>query len=267
MSAAAIAPYSVDAYNMSWDSENKIHDDAVAKRFGFSGGLVPGVDVYGYMTHQAVARWGRAWLAHGTANCRFNKPVYDGKIATIIASEAADGLDIRVESEDVICATGGAALPPPLTPPSLDGLVAVDVRPTRHPASRESLVEGTWLGITPYRVTPEYAAQYLKDLRETNSLYANEGLVHPGVILRACNWALSHNVTLGPWIHVGSQVQNFAVAHIGDTLTIRSRIVRNYEHKGHLFVDLDVIVLTRDTKPVARVAHTAIYRPRQVTES
>ena len=75
MSATAIAPYSVDAYNMSWDSENKIHDDAVAKRFGFSGGLVPGVDVYGYMTHQAIARWGRAWLAQGSGNCRFLKPV------------------------------------------------------------------------------------------------------------------------------------------------------------------------------------------------
>ena len=94
MSAAAIAPYSVDAYNMSWDSENKIHDDAVAKRFGFSGGLVPGVDVYGYMTHQAVGRWSRAWLAHGTADCRFIKPVYDGKIATVTAAETADGLDI-----------------------------------------------------------------------------------------------------------------------------------------------------------------------------
>ena len=138
MSAAAIAPYSVDAYNMSWDSENKIHDDAVAKRFGFSGGLVPGVDVYGYMTHQAVARWGNAWLTHGTANCRFIKPVYDGKIATVIASETADGLDIQVESEGVLCATGSAALPPPVAPPALIGFTAVDVRATRPPASPAS---------------------------------------------------------------------------------------------------------------------------------
>jgi hypothetical protein len=90
--------------------------------------------------------------------------------------------------------------------------------------------------------------------------------VHPGVILRSCYWALSHNVVLGPWIHVGSKVQNFAAARVGDTLTARARIERNYEHKGHLFVDLDVMVLTRDTIPVARVAHTAIYLPRQVAE-
>jgi hypothetical protein len=79
MTAAPLAPYSVSAYNTAHDSENKIHDDATARRFGFGGGLVPGVDVYGYMTHMPVARWGRAWLERGTAECRFFKPVYDGE--------------------------------------------------------------------------------------------------------------------------------------------------------------------------------------------
>ena len=52
----------------------------------FSGGLVPGVDVYGYMTHQPVARWGRAWLERGIGECRLLKPVYDGEIAFVDAS-------------------------------------------------------------------------------------------------------------------------------------------------------------------------------------
>ena len=55
-----IAPYRVQAYNTAKQSENKMHDDTVAKRFGFSGGLVPGVDVMAYMMHQPVAKWGRA---------------------------------------------------------------------------------------------------------------------------------------------------------------------------------------------------------------
>lgn len=266
MSATAIAPYSVDAYNMSWDSENKIHDDAVAKRFGFSGGLVPGVDVYGYMTHQAIARWGRAWLAQGSGNCRFLKPVYDGKLATVLAADVPDGLEIEVRSEGVLCATGEAGLPPPVSPPALDGFPATPVRPSRPPASQETLAEGTWLGIAPFLVSAEYSAKYLLDLREANPLYAEEGLVHPGIILRACNWAVSHNVVLGPWIHVGSKIQNFAAARVGDTLSVRARIERNYEHKGHRFVELDVLVLVGDTRPVARVAHTAIYLPRQIAE-
>ena len=78
-----LAPYLVHAFNTAKESENKIHDDSVAARFGFTGGLVPGVDVYAYMTHQAVAKWGRAWLEHGTAECRFGKPVYDGEIAEL----------------------------------------------------------------------------------------------------------------------------------------------------------------------------------------
>ena len=35
--------HSVQAYNLSASSENKIHDDSVAKKFGFKAGLVPGV--------------------------------------------------------------------------------------------------------------------------------------------------------------------------------------------------------------------------------
>ena len=54
MSAAPpLDPYRVVAFNTAHDSENKIHDDATARRFGFGGGLVPGVDVYGYMTPPA----------------------------------------------------------------------------------------------------------------------------------------------------------------------------------------------------------------------
>src|SRR5437868_10240029 len=111
MTTAALAPYEVCAYNTAHDSENKIHDNATARRFGFGGGLVPGVDVYAYMTHMPVARWGRAWLERGTAECRFFKPVYDGDTVTVTATETADGLDIAVESRGEVCANGRAALP------------------------------------------------------------------------------------------------------------------------------------------------------------
>jgi hypothetical protein len=83
------------------------------------------------------------------------------------------------------------------------------------------------------------------------------------VVLRTCNWALSHNVLLGPWIHVGSTVQNIGLARIGDELTVRARVSANYERKGHRFVELDALVLASE-RPVARIAHVAIYRPRQV---
>src|SRR5205807_5044808 len=95
---AVLTPYRVEAFNTARASENKIHDDAVARRFGFGGGLVPGVDVYAYMTHLPLRRWGRVWLERGSADCRFIKPVYDGEIATVTASETADALVIEVTS-------------------------------------------------------------------------------------------------------------------------------------------------------------------------
>jgi hypothetical protein len=52
------ATYEVKAFNTAASSENKIHDNTVARQFGFRGALVPGVEVYAYMTHMPVARWG-----------------------------------------------------------------------------------------------------------------------------------------------------------------------------------------------------------------
>jgi hypothetical protein len=34
--------------------ENKIHEDDLARQYGFKGGLVPGVIMYAWMTHPAV---------------------------------------------------------------------------------------------------------------------------------------------------------------------------------------------------------------------
>ncbi len=258
-----LAPYTVNAYNTAKDAENKIHDDTVAQRFGFRGGLVPGVDVYAYMTHLPMRRFGRAWLERGRAECRFIKPVYDGEDATVTATEAAHGLDLHVESGGIVCAGGQASLPAAAPAPRLDGTPPPSPPATRPPANEATLASGTVFGIQPLVVTAEFAATYLRDLRETEPLYAAESLVHPGLILRTCNWALTHNVALGPWIHVGSTVRHFAAAAVGDELTVRATVAANYERKGHRFVELDALVVANGRTVVARIGHTAIYRLRE----
>src|SRR3954469_17838688 len=106
-----IEPHRVSAYNTSKHSENKMHDDTVAKRYGFSGGLVPGVGVMAYMMHLPVARWGRDFLERGLIEARFLKPVYDGETAAVAAEEKDGVLTIAVESRGQLCATGTASLP------------------------------------------------------------------------------------------------------------------------------------------------------------
>ena len=266
---SAPSPYRVSAYNTAKASENKIHDDATARRFGFSGGLVGGVHVYAYMTHQPLAHWGRAWLERGTGDCKFSKPVYEGDIAEIVADETTAGIDLQVISRGELCATGSAALPASITPPPIADFQSATppAHDARPPADEQSLAVGRWLGMNPLAVTAEFHAQDLSDTRETDPLYAAEGIVHPGTILRCCNWVLSHNVVLPAWMHVGSKVQNLGIARIGDTLSARARVTQNYVHKGHKFVEVDALVLANERTPLARVTHTAIYLPRQLAEA
>ncbi len=255
--------YRVSAYNTSKQSENKIHDDTVARRFGFSGGLVPGVDVMAYMMHQPVAKWGRAFLEHGLIDARFVKPVYDGETAEVSAVESDGVLTIEVESRGEICATGTASLPASAPAFALADFTAVGPVGERKPVSPASYTVGQWLGTLPRDWAAGAAAEYLADIRETDPIYAREQLGHPGLLQRVMNKVLVDNAILGPWIHVGSRMQLLSAGKTGDVLTARARVTDHYEKKGHRFVELDALVVANGTTPLAHCRHIAIYQPRE----
>ena len=258
------AAYRVQACNLSHASENKIHDDAVARRFGFQGALVPGVEVYAYMTHLPAARWGVAWLERGTAECRFSSPVYDGRLVTVSATETAGALALSVESEGARCASGAAALPDERSAaPSAPDAAPIPGPDDRPEANESSLATGRRLSSQPLHLTPDRLRQYLADIRETEPLYARENLVHPALMLRLANSALKENVKLGPWIHAASSIRHCGLAHAGESLAAHAVVAANYERKGHRFVDLDVVIVADGRRAVAQVRHTAIYRLRQ----
>jgi acyl dehydratase len=259
----SIQQWTVEAYNTANQSENKMHDDTVAQRFGFAGGLVPGVDVMAYMMHLPVARWGRDFLERGLIEARFLKPVYDGETAAVTAEEKDGVLSIAVESRRQLCATGNASLPAAAPPVSLGDFIAVGPVAERRPVDAVSYQLGKWLGTEP-RVWPDEAAKaYLADVRETDPIYAQEGLGHPGLLQRIMNKVLVDNAILGPWIHVGSRMQLLSAARIGDELTARAKVTGNYEKKAHRFVELDALLVANGTSPVAHCQHIAIYQPRE----
>ena len=265
--SAAIAVYEVNAFNTATASENKIHDDAMARRFGFRGGLVPGVEVFAYMAHMPVARWGRSWLERGQAECRFLKPVYDGAVARVTATEDGDVLELSVISGQLQCATGRAFIPTDRQPaPAIDALPAATPPAERPAASETSLAAGRALGMTPVTIDGAMLGRYLDDIRETEPIYRTEGLVHPGQILRLANQALVQNVVLGPWIHVGSKLRNYAAGRVGQQLALRSRITSNAVSKGHAIVEFDAIVVADGERSIAEITHVAIWRPRQISE-
>jgi acyl dehydratase len=259
----------VRAYNTAAESENAIHDDTVARRLGFRGGLVPGVEVWAYLAHLPAARWGRAWLEQGTMRAAFRRPVYDGAAvearATIVAAADGEALDlVLADPSGEVCATGAATLPSrPLPPPDLAVVPCGTETSERPAASPETLAPGTALVPLTIGFHAAEAGRYLDDVREDLPLFRREGVAHPAWLLRTANFVLATNVRLGPWIHVASDARHFGVALDGDRITTRAVVVEEYERHGHRFVVLDVLVAANDARPLMRVRHTAIYRPRQ----
>jgi acyl dehydratase len=267
-----VQEYRVVARNTARSSANKIHDDVVARRYGFRAGLVPGVDVYAYMTHPAAEVWGADWLCRGSLRARFLAPIYDGDEVSVVPGrvtrdEAAQVLPLEVrDGIGAVCATGEARLSDgsrsgPRAPlPTTWPLVAPAVEP--RAASPEALAPGTTLALTPHHFHADRAPEYLSEIGETLSLYLEAGVAHPGWLLRDANYVLSTNVVLGPWIHVESTAQHHGLVHDGDTVEARATVTREWERNGHRFVELDV-GLFADGDVVARVTHVAIYRPRR----
>jgi acyl dehydratase len=258
-----IEPYRVSAYNTAKQSENKMHDDTVAKRFGFSGGLVPGVDVMAYMMHLPVAKWGRAFLEYGLIEARFVKPVFYGEIADVTGDEHDGVLSIEVKSRGQLCATGSASLPASTPSLSMSDFGPIAAVADRKPVNATSYELGKWLGTVPRAWAGDAAKEYLTDVRETDEIYAREGLGHPGLLQRIMNKVLVDNAILGPWIHVGSKMQLLSAAKAGDELTARAKVTGNYDKKGHRFVELDALVVGNGRIPLAHCQHIAIYQPRE----
>lgn len=249
--------YSVRARNLAPDSDNKIHDDEVAQRFGFTGALVPGVEVFAYATHPFAAEWGEDFLTRGAMDMRFRRPVYDGEDVTVEGKETANGYDVTLVGPDgEPRALGHAAL--------ADAVAAVD--PSRYVetpmsdaiprADATSLAVGRRLGSVREPATADGHAAYLHGISETLPLY--QRFVHPGALLRMVNAVLFRNVAMGPWIHTASSCRFLAPAPVPSTLTAHGVVTERYERNGKSWVRFDALVLAGE-RPVVEVDHLAIY--------
>jgi hypothetical protein len=211
----------------------------VALRYGFRGGLVPGVTVYGYMVPAVLDRLGREWLEHGTISVRFVAPCYEGE--GVVAR--CDGAAVTAEREDgLIYASGlvGVARagdgPPDEYP--LHPLPEMEQRPV---ASPETMVPGLPLG----------------SLRE--KLDVTEEAAVPERLLRMANEILVKNFRMSPWIHAGSQVRHHRLAGCGQQLEVTGAIRECFARKERRFAVAGVGMST-DGLPVASALHTFIYQ-------
>jgi len=229
---------------------------------------VPGVTVYAYMTHPLVDAFGAPWLERGTANVRFLKPIHDGEevaLAGVVSSRDARGLTATLTATTAVggeCATLTATLPAGSpVPVNLAQYREAPLPADRPTATREHLSTLDVLGtpINPYDA--ERQAEYLDRVSDGLALYRGpRGWVHPGFFLDQANKALSLNVRMSPWIHIGSVVRHLGGARVGETLSTRGRVRSLFEKKGKEFVEADLVLVAGERRPIAHVLHTAIYR-------
>jgi hypothetical protein len=256
----------VRARNTAEQSDNKIHDDTVARDYGFRGGLVPGRDVYAYMAHFAVERWGVAWLTSGKMSVSLRRAVYHDDVVEVLAdATASDELRIEVhDGSDTLCASAVATNQQAgeAARPSRSALPARTRAGERPAASPESLAVGTMFAAHVERFSAVESVAYLDDIGETAAVFVDEGVAHPGWLLKQANCVLMDNVVLGPWIHVGSNVTHFGLIHDGSWISTRARVTQQFERAGHRFAVLDVM-LVNGRSVVARIEHVVIYEPRR----
>jgi len=266
--AETLPRYRVTATNTS-SGENKIHDDATARRYGLPRGARPRRDVYAYMTQPLVAAFGSAWLARGTAAVRFVKPVLEGEellVSGVVTARDPQGVTATLTGATAAtpeCATLTVTIPAGLPTPSTWPATA------RRRCRAASRSDPRALGVARHA---RHAARALRRRRRRGvrrqgepsrcrSTAAPAAGCTPGFLLEQGNRAVDRNVTMGrgstraPRCATSAARRRRRAAGIAAQGALRSSR-RRRRLRG---VDL-VITAGRARASVAHLLHTAIYR-------
>ena len=251
--------YQVVARNYAETSENRIHSDDIARRYGFGGALVPGVTVFGHLTRPLVERFGERWLSGAMASVRFLKPAYDGDSLTIDDTDQPPGQQVRCSNDQgTLLATLDSTLP--TDPPAPEDQRCFEA--PRKPAER---VEISWDNVVPgqpfrpwhWQITEDGNRDYAAQVSDDLPVY--RFAAHPHWMLSVANTALTREYVMPAWIHTGSEIRFRELLKTGDTVEIRAVPVDKWERKGHHFLRV-YLAYYRDTHLTTEIFHTAIFR-------
>jgi hypothetical protein len=264
----SLPAHEVVAKNYGADHANKIHSDEGAAKYGFAGALVPGVGLYAYLTRPVVEAFVRDWIERGSMSAKFIKPVYDGERvraqATVVGADPPELKLELIDSSGAVCASGAAGMPNSLPDLDPNRFPARSVN-ERRPPSVAGFSIGEALGSLEFTLDLKGRIdQFLEDVVETSPVYRGDDAVcHPAFWIAQANEILMRNIALGPWIHVSSETQHYAIARDGERLSLRGRVVDLYEKRGHELIVADLGMFGEDDRPIASIKHTAIIRLRE----
>lgn len=248
----------VTARNYSEASENKIHSDEIARRYGFRGALVPGVAVFGYLTYPLVERHGEGWLAHSASEVRFHKPAYEGDRLLIELEDLPDESLVRcANQEGTLLAELRTRLDPVPPPESQSVFEAPPKASERVDMIWDAVVEGQPFQPWHWQVTEDGNRTFAERVDDDLNVYRTTA--HPHWLLGIANRALTREFIMPAWIHVGSEMRFHKLLKVADTVEVRAVPLQKWERKGHQFVKL-YLALHRGQDITTEFFHTAIFR-------
>ena len=235
--------------------------------------------VYAYLCVPVADALGLAWLQRGTMHARFLQPLYHGDEAVVEprrpndAESATIELTLRRDNHDV-CAIGRASLDTQSRAvPDASSFPVAPLPAVPPGADAARLAPGTVLGSFEHRFRLEDPFPLMESPASTgtghepvagdHSLFGQHKVANPAQLVALANDILVRNASLGPWLHVESEVECFTLVRDGTLISARGRVSKQYERRGHHFVELDVFLVDDAEKPLQRIRHVAIYQLRQ----
>lgn len=264
---ATISNQQILAMNDAEESENRIHSDEIAEKYGFTGALVSGVNVFGYLTQPLVKAFGAEFLKQGMMDVLFLKPAYQDDLLTIKTEESRSETSKRncvtslSNEKDQLLAKLESWLPLELPPINELAAICCEDKTIDRPEIEWDLIilqkpapAFTWQ--PSYEQNQEHVAVQ----RDMASCYkGSTGHIHPYFLLDACNKALMRLFVLPAWIHTGSKITLREPLLVGQSVEMRTVPIDKWDRKGHQFIKLYIAMLV-EGNVVAEVEHTAIFR-------
>lgn len=264
---ATISNQQILAVNDALESENRIHSDEIAEKYGFTGALVSGVNVFGYLAQPLVKAFGAAFLEQGMMDVIFLKPAYQDDLLTIKTEESRSETSKRncvtsiSNEQGLLLAKLESWLPAQLPPISPLADMVCEHKSIDRPeiewdliALQEPAPAFTW------QPSFEENQQHVSVQRDKAPCYqGSEGYIHPYFLLDACNQALMRMFVLPAWIHTGSKITLREPLRVGQSIEMKTMPIEKWERKGHQFIKLYIAMLV-ENNVVAEIEHTAIFR-------
>ena len=255
------------ARNFAEASENKIHSDDIARRFGFTGRARAGSHGVRLISPWPLTRrLAERWLQSSWVTTRFIKPAYHDE--TISLTDRETGEDSR-RSRMHECRRR-AARRRWSARSRRRSLPWIRMRTPQRPSEPEDRVEIAWDTVhvdepfATYLWKPDdtFNREYAARVTTTRELF-RKGVLHPHAILSQANQVLVRRFVMPAWIHTGSEIRFRRLLRVGDAIEVRAVPLEKWERKGHQFIKLYVAYAVRG-EIATEICHTAIFRVGRV---